>query len=115
MGINLGAFFLASWFVGLWILNGDSLAACVGMIVSLVSFVLFQKQYLISEEGKEIGLPVQKLDFKSIGLIIGSIAIIFFMLNFKQMFKSDIEIISYLIYGAMLAMPIIILSDKSLT
>jgi POT family proton-dependent oligopeptide transporter len=70
---------------------------------------------LISEEGKEIGLPVQKLDLKSIGLIIGSIAIIFFMLNFKQMFKSDIEIISYLIYGAMLVMPIIILSDKSLT
>lgn len=37
------------------------------------------------------------------------------MLNFKQMFKSDIDIISYFIYGAMVVMPIIILSDKSLT
>ena len=37
------------------------------------------------------------------------------MLNFKQMFKSDIDIISYFIYGAMILMPIIILTDKSLT
>ena len=37
------------------------------------------------------------------------------MLNFKQMFKSDVDIISYLIYGAMIAMPILIFSDKSLT
>ena len=37
------------------------------------------------------------------------------MLNFKQMFKSDIDIISYFIYGAMVAMPVLIFSDKSLT
>jgi POT family proton-dependent oligopeptide transporter len=37
------------------------------------------------------------------------------MLNFKQMFKSDLDIISYFIYGAMVIMPIIILSDKSLS
>jgi POT family proton-dependent oligopeptide transporter len=48
-------------------------------------------------------------------MIIGSIAIIFFMLNFKQMFKSDVDIISYFIYGAMVAMPILIFSDKSLS
>ncbi|HMT34504.1 MAG TPA: oligopeptide:H+ symporter, partial [Chitinophagaceae bacterium] len=74
-----------------------------------------QKKYLISEEGKEIGVPVKALDLKAILMIVGSIGIIFFMLNFKQMFKSDIEIISYFIYGAMIVMPIIILSDKSLT
>jgi POT family proton-dependent oligopeptide transporter len=113
MGINLGAFF-SPLVCGSMDFKYGLLAACIGMVVSLVTFILYQKKYLISEDGKEIGLPVQKLDTKSIGMIIGSIAIIFFMLNFKQMFKSDIQIISYLIYGAMVAMPIIILSDKSL-
>ncbi len=114
MGINLGAFF-SPLVCGSMDFKWGFLAACIGMIVSLICFVLFQKKYLISEEGKEIGLPVKKLDLKNILVIIGSIGIIFFMLNFKQMFQSDVEIISYFIYGAMLLMPIIILSDKSLT
>jgi len=76
---------------------------------------LGKKKYLISEEGKHIGLPVKKLDAKNIGLILGSIAIIFFMLNFKQMFQSDVDVISYFIYGAMVVMPVVILTDKSLT
>jgi POT family proton-dependent oligopeptide transporter len=84
------------------------------MVISLISFIIYQNKYLISEAGVEIGLPVKKLDLKNILLIIGSIGIIFFMLNFKRMFKSDIDIISYFIYGAMIVMPIIILSDKSL-
>jgi POT family proton-dependent oligopeptide transporter len=113
MGINLGAFF-SPLVCGSMDFKYGFLAACIGMIASLVSFILFQKKYLISEEGKEIGLPVKKLDVKSILLIAGSIGIVFFMLNFKQMFQSDIEIISYFIYGAMVLMPIIILSDKSL-
>jgi POT family proton-dependent oligopeptide transporter len=37
------------------------------------------------------------------------------MLNFKQMFKTDTDIIGYFIYGAMILMPLIILTDKSLT
>jgi proton-dependent oligopeptide transporter, POT family len=48
-------------------------------------------------------------------MIVGSIAIIFFMLNFKQIVGSDIDIISYFIYGSMVAMPIIIFSDRTLT
>ena len=114
MGINLGAFF-SPLVCGSMDFKWGFLAACIGMIVSLICFILFQKQYLISEEGKNIGLPVKKLDMKSILLIAGSIGIVFFMLNFKQMFQSDIEIISYFIYGAMILMPVIILSDKSLT
>jgi len=114
MGINLGAFF-SPLVCGSMDFKWGFLAACIGMVVSLVSFVMFQKKYLISEEGKEIGLPVKKLNLNSILLIIGSIGIVFFMLNFKQMFKSNIDIISYFIYGAMILMPIIILTDKSLT
>ncbi len=114
MGINLGAFF-SPLVCGSMDFKWGFLAACVGMLIGLLTFVLYQKKYLISEEGKEIGLVVKKLDPKSIVTIVGSIAIIFFMLNFKQMFKSDIDIISYFIYGAMVLMPILIFSDKSLT
>jgi proton-dependent oligopeptide transporter, POT family len=114
MGINLGAFF-SPLVCGSMDFKWGFLAACIGMIVSLVCFIIYQKQYLISEEGKEIGLPVKKLDTKSIVLVIASIAFIFFSLNFKQMFKSDTDIIGYEIYGAMIIMPLVILSDKSLT
>ena len=114
MGINLGAFF-SPLVCGSMDFKWGFLAAGVGMLIGLVAFVLGQKKYLISEEGKAIGLPVKKLDAKSIGMIIGSIAIIFFMLNFKQIVGSDIDIISYFIYGSMVAMPIMIFSDKSLT
>lgn len=114
MGINLGAFF-SPLITGSMDFKWGFLAACIGMLIGLVSFILFQKKYLISEDGKEIGLPVKKLDITSILMIIGSIGIVFFMLNFKQMFNSDTEIISYFIYGSMVLMPILILSDKSLS
>jgi len=114
MGINLGAFF-SPLVCGSMDFKWGFMAACIGMIASLFFFVIYQKKYLISEEGKELGLPVKPLDLKNILVIAGSIGIIFFMLNFKQIFKNDLDIISYFIYGAMLIMPIIILSDKSLT
>lgn len=114
MGINLGAFF-SPLICGSMDFKWGFLAACLGMVASLISFILFQKKYLISLEGKEIGLPVKKLDAVSVGMIAGSIGIVFFMLNFKQMFKSDVDVISYFIYGAMILMPLIILTDKSLT
>ena len=114
MGINLGAFF-SPLVCGSMDFKWGFLAACIGMLIGLVVFILGQKKYLVSEEGKNIGLPVKKLDVKSIGMIIGSIAIIFFMLNFKQIVGSDVDIISYFIYGSMVAMPIIIFSDKSLS
>jgi proton-dependent oligopeptide transporter, POT family len=55
------------------------------------------------------------MDLKTYGIILGSIALMFFLLNFKSLFKSDFEIIAYLIYASMIAMPLIILTDKSLT
>ncbi len=114
MGINLGAFF-SPLVCGSMDFKWGFLAACIGMLLGLVVFIFGQKKYLISEEGKEIGLAVKKLDAKAIGMIVGSIAIVFFMLNFKQIVGSDVDIISYFIYGSMVAMPIIIFSDKSLT
>ena len=114
MGINLGAFF-SPLVCGSMDFKWGFLAACIGMLIGLVVFIFGQKKYLISEEGRHIGLPVKKLDIKSIATIIASIAIIFFMLNFKQIVGRDVDIISYFIYGAMILMPIIIFSDKSLS
>ena len=114
MGINLGAFF-SPLVCGSMDFKWGFLMACIGMVISLICFVVYQKKYLISEEGKELGLPVKKLDLKNSLIIIGSIGIIFFMLNFKQIVGNDMDVISYFIYGAMVVMPIIILSDKSLT
>lgn len=114
MGINLGAFF-SPLVCGSMDFKYGFLAACIGMLLGLLAFVMFQKKYLISEEGKEIGLPVKKLGMQEYLVIAGSIGIIFFMLNFKRLFNTDQDIISYFIYGAMIIMPIIILSDKSLS
>jgi POT family proton-dependent oligopeptide transporter len=115
MGINLGAFFsplICSSFADY---KWGFLAACIGMILGLVTFIALQNKYLRTEAGVEIGKTVKPLDPKAILMIVGSIGIIFFMLNFKQWFQSDIEIISYVIYGSMILMPVLILIDKSLT
>jgi POT family proton-dependent oligopeptide transporter len=49
------------------------------------------------------------------GIIIGSFIVIFFLLSFKNMFSSDLDLINYLIYGALIVMPLIIITDKTLT
>jgi POT family proton-dependent oligopeptide transporter len=121
MGINLGAFFSPLVCGGL----GDTgniadfkwgfLAACIGMVVSVISFEILKNKYLQGPDGEHIGMPVKKIDATSLGIIVGSTALIFFLLSFKNMFQSDIDLIGYLIYGAMLIVPLVIITDKSLT
>ncbi len=120
MGINLGAFFSPLICGGL----GDTgnihdfrwgfLAACIGMIVSIISFELLKNKHLRTPDGVAVGMPKQKMDMKTIGIIVGAVAFIFFLLNFKSMFKTNIDITAYLIYAAIVVMPVIIFSDKSL-
>ncbi|MBK8685301.1 MAG: peptide MFS transporter [Bacteroidetes bacterium] len=121
MGINLGAFFSPLVCGGL----GDTgnvedfkwgfLAACIGMIISVISFELLKNKYLKGPDGEAIGMPVKKIDLQNVAIILGSTLLIFFLLSFKNMFKSDIDIIGYLIYGAMILVPAIIITDKSLS
>jgi POT family proton-dependent oligopeptide transporter len=121
MGINLGAFFSPLVCGGL----GDTgniadfkwgfLAACIGMVVSVISFEVLKNKYLQGPDGEHIGMPVKKIDATSLGIIVGSTGLIFFLLSFKNMFQSDIDLIGYLIYGAMLIVPLVIITDKSLT
>lgn len=118
MGINLGAFFsplicgtLAEKVDFKW----GFLAAGIGMVIGLFTFMLQKNKLLIDHENKPIGMPTNKFGIAQIGLVLGSIGVIFFLMNFKTMFQSDLDIIGYLIYGAMVAMPLIVLTDKSLT
>jgi POT family proton-dependent oligopeptide transporter len=60
-------------------------------------------------------MPSKPFGITQIGIVLLAIAVIFFFMNFKTMFNSDLDIIGYLIYGAMIVMPLIILTDKSLT
>ena len=78
MGINLGAFF-SPLVCGSMDFKWGFLAACIGMVIGLITFIMFQKKYLISEEGKEIGVPVKALDLKAILMIVGSIGIILYL------------------------------------
>jgi POT family proton-dependent oligopeptide transporter len=121
MGINLGAFFSPLVCGGL----GDTgnpadfkwgfLAACIGMIISIISFELLKKKHIKDPNGDSVGTPVRKSDLKVLGLILGAVGLVFFLMNFKQIFNTEFDIIFYLIVGAFILSPILILSDKSIT
>ncbi|HRO08329.1 MAG TPA: peptide MFS transporter [Saprospiraceae bacterium] len=121
MGINLGAFFSPLICGGL----GDTgnpadfkwgfLAACIGMIISVISFELLKNKHLNGPDNQAIGTQVKKTDFKVLGLVIGAIALIFFLMNFKSIFNTDFDIVFYLIVFSFIASPLVILTDKSIT
>lgn len=118
MGINLGAFFsplvcgtLAEKVDFKW----GFLAAGIGMVIGLITFIAQKNKLLVDQDNKPIGMPTKPFGITQIGVVLAAIAVIFFFMNFKTMFDSDLDIIGYLIYGAMIVMPLIILTDKSLT
>ena len=141
MGINMGAFFSPLVCGTLAEPLGGSihdyrfgfLAAAIGMVVSTLSFELLKNKHLKDPEGNALGMPKAKMDLKTYGVILGSVAFIFALLNFKaivvSIFGNDavmdvnsiantisqIDPIAYLIYASMIIMPILLLSNKSLT
>ncbi|MEO8150113.1 MAG: peptide MFS transporter [Bacteroidia bacterium] len=139
MGINMGAFFSPLVCGGL----GDTgnvadfkygfLAAGIGMVISVISFELLKNKHVVGPDGEQLGMPKATMDVKTYGVIIGSIALIFGLLNFQKIVAgifgsaavadvnsfahtvAGIDLIAYLIYSAIIIMPLIILTDKSLT
>ncbi|MBK9046372.1 MAG: peptide MFS transporter [Bacteroidetes bacterium] len=139
MGINMGAFFSPLICGGL----GDTgnihdfkygfLAAGIGMVISTISFELLKNKHLVDPEGKPLGMPKAKMSAGTWGIILGSIAIIYALMNFQTIvawiFGADavaaegtlaytvahLDLVAYLIYTSMVVMPIVILTDKSLT
>lgn len=139
MGINMGAFFspLICGTLGDTGNVGDFkygfLAAAIGMVLSTISFEVLKNKHLKDPDGQPLGMPKAKMDTQTYLVILGSIALIFVLLNFQQIVTfmfgaeavatqgtlankiAELELIGYLIYGSMIVMPIVILTDKSLS
>lgn len=140
MGINMGAFFSPLVCGTLAVMNGSIhdyrfgfLAAAIGMVVSTISFEILKNKHLKDPDGNPIGMPKAPMDMKTYSVILGSIAFIFGLLNFKMIVStifgatavaditsvahsiSELDPIAYLIYGSLVIVPFILLSNKSLT
>jgi proton-dependent oligopeptide transporter, POT family len=132
MGINLGAFFSPLVCGGL----GDTgdpadfkwgfLAACIGMLISLLLFIMLKDKYIVTPDGQPIGAAPNKsretvdvdtpkeagetFTGKQVGLWAG-IAAALFSLFF---FVFDTDLIGSFIFSLSIAAPGLIISDKSL-
>ena len=118
MGINMGAFF-SPLVCGSLGDTGDMndfkwgfLAAGIGMVISVISFELMKNKHIVSASGEPLGLPKAKMPMSMVLTIVGITGLMFLLFRFKDLIGFDL--IGLLIYGSMIAMPIIILSDKSL-
>ena len=141
MGINLGAFFSPLVCGGL----GDTgnpndfkwgfLAACIGMVISTVSFYFLKNKYIVTPEGKAVGMPKVKEDPHAVmeremldapdvtqqttpRFSSGSVttwAGIFVALTLILRFLAGQDWIGAFIFGAFIAVPGLIITDKSLT
>ncbi len=131
MGINFGAFF-SPLVCGYFGVTGNPedfkygfLAACVGMIIGVVSFILGKEKYLVTPEGAEIGgLPklvpsteikesssTMQVDKKKVGLFVFLEFAVFGLLYW--LFDGDY--IGALIYSLSGVVPLYIITDKSVT
>ncbi|MES2559969.1 MAG: peptide MFS transporter [Bacteroidota bacterium] len=129
MGINLGAFF-APLVCGGFGDTGNAgdfkwgfLAACVGMIISMISFEFLKNKYIVTPEGEGIGMvpkkkvlaenetKAPKMPFSQM-LIWAACSIGLFVLFFNIM---DLGLIGSAIFSITIIGPAAIITDKTLT
>ncbi len=130
MGINLGAF-IAPLLCGYLGDTGSPedfrwgfLAACFGMVVSVILFVTLKNKYIVTPEGEQIGVKpnVSRLDLNATGeklpfnfkqlIIWVSVFIALFVLFF---FIIKLDLIGTIIFSLTIVAPGYIISDASLT
>lgn len=130
MGINLGAF-IAPLLCGFLGDTGNPadfkwgfLAACVGMIVSVILFVMLKNKYIVTPEGVQIGdkpnvsrneldTNVEKKPFNPKQLYIwGGAFLALFVLFF---FVLDLDLIGTFIFDLTIVAPGFIIADDSLS
>lgn len=100
------------------------LAACIGMIISLVAFVMLKNKYIVSPEGHAVGLPPKlafnrqnetkesaKMSPAKIGAALLALVGLFFV--FYKVLEFDI--IGAVIFSSCIVLPVFIISDPSLT
>ncbi len=128
MGINFGAFFspIVCGFFGVTGNPADFkygfLAACVGMIIGVVSFWMGKEKYLVTPDGQEIGglpQPISsakevessiKIDKTKVSLFVVLEILVFGFLYWLF----DEDYIGALIYSLSGVVPLYIITDKSL-
>lgn len=133
MGINLGAFIapLLCGYLGDTGNPGDFrwgfLAACLGMILSLVLFIWLKNKYIVTPDGKQIGVAPNKAretkDIDTPGEMkanfsmttIVAWAAIFLGLFATFYWVLEMDIIGCFIFSLTIAAPGFIISDPSLT
>ncbi len=130
MGINLGAF-IAPLLCGFLGDTGNPadfkwgfLAACVGMIVSVILFIMLKNKYIVTPEGVQIGdkpnvsrnvidTNAEKKPFNPKQLYIwGGAFVALFVLFFKVL---ELDLIGTFIFDLTIVAPGFIISDDSLT
>ncbi len=130
MGINLGAF-IAPLLCGFLGDTGNPadfkwgfLAACVGMIVSVILFVMLKNKYIVTPEGVQIGdkpnvsrnvtdTNAEKKPFNPKQLYIwGGAFVALFVLFFKVL---ELDLIGTFIFDLTIVAPGFIIADDSLT
>ncbi|MBF0544657.1 MAG: peptide MFS transporter [Candidatus Riflebacteria bacterium] len=129
MGINLGALFspLVCGTLGDTGNPADFkfgfLAAGIGMVISLISFIIFKDRLLVTPEGKPVGMPPVKqaetsaqtadVGISTSQLAMWGVILVVLFAVFKFVFKSDL--VGSLIFSAMLVVPGMIITDKGLS
>ena len=129
MGINLGAFIapIVCGYLGETDDPGDFrwgfLAACVGMIISLILFISLKNKYIVTPEGKQIGekpnqsreadagSAEQPVRMSAVITWIGVFAVT--MLVFK--YAAEFDWIGSIIFALTIAAPGYIITDPALT
>ena len=129
MGINLGALFspLVCGTLGDTGNPADFkygfLAAGIGMVVGVLVMLFFQNKYLVTPQGEPIGMPVprktdeekaaQSVDFTTGQKMFWGAVLVGLFIVFNFVLKTGV--VGALIYAAMVVVPGMILSDKSMT
>jgi POT family proton-dependent oligopeptide transporter len=129
MGINLGAFLaplVCGWF-------GDSgnaadfkwgfLAACIGMIVSIVSFELLKNKFIVTPTGEGVGMVPAKQELAESDanapkmpltqMLIWAIASLGLFAALYHLL--DLGVVGATIFSITIIAPMVIITDKSLT
>ncbi len=126
MGINLGAFIaplVCGWLGENIAFKWGFFAAGVGMLISTLSFIWLKNTYLVSPEGRQIGVEPNKsrlkdgesqtqskMDNRQIGMIsIGTLAL-FLLFNYVLGF----DIFGAIIFAFAISIPMTIIFDSSL-
>lgn len=126
MGINLGAFF-SPLVCGSFGETEDPsdfkwgfLAAFAGMVIGTLIFILFKDKYLISPEGKELGMPVSKPKTTAEKKPVSFTRPLMFLLLEAVLFASlfyifDGDVFGASIFSLCITVPAFVITDASLT